>query len=365
MNGKKRISTALDIEIPDRVPLWIHAINETAVVNIGKLLTEGVPDAKPVTLMSMDEMQELLDILFLIHEKLQIDGFTALGLSELTGVTNIDERLFKDKWGTIWARSLNGLAYMTEPSLAAPEDLNLYKRPDIAENEGFMVNLANKRFGGEKAIFFLLRGVFVQSWRVRGMQNLLMDMIERPDFVHKLAVMVTDYNMELCGAAAEAGTDVLIVEDDIASSESTLISPVYFNEFVAPYNKHILDYAHKLGLKVVRHSDGNIWQILDKLLEMGYDGLNPLEAEAGMDLKRVKDYCGSRICLTGNIDCGELLCNGSKEQVDRAVSNAIRDAAPGGGYILCSSNSIHPRVNPDNFITMINAAKKYGDYSRF
>lgn len=362
MNGKERILAALNIEIPDRVPLWIHAINETAVVNIGKLLIKDVPDTKPVNLLSIGEMQKLLEVLFIIHEKLEIDGFTALGFSELTEVKNIDGTRFIDGWGTTWARSSHGIAYMVKPALTAPEELIRYAVPAIDDNEGFMVKLAVNRFGDEKAVFFLMRGVFVRSWRVRGMQNLMLDMIERPDFVHELAEMVTDYNIEMCGSAAEAGADVLIIEDDIASTESTLISPAHFDTFVAPYNKRVLDYAHKLGLKVVRHSDGNIWPILDRLIDMGYDGLNPLEAEAGMDLKKVKDYCGDRICLTGNIDCGELLCNGSKEQVERAVIGAIEVAAPGGGYILCSSNSIHPGVDPHNFIAMIKAAKKYGGY---
>jgi uroporphyrinogen decarboxylase len=95
---------------------------------------------------------------------------------------------------------------------------------------------------------------------------------------------------------------------------------------------------------------------------MGYDGLNPLEPQAGMALKRVKDYCGDRICLLGNIDCGELLCHGSEEEVVAAVYQAIQDAAPGGGYILCSSNSIHPGVKPENVVVMMRAAQEYGVY---
>ena len=95
---------------------------------------------------------------------------------------------------------------------------------------------------------------------------------------------------------------------------------------------------------------------------MGYDGLNPLESQAGMELKKVKDYCRNKLCLLGNIDCGDLLCSGSAEEVETAVVQAIEDAAPEGGYVLCSSNSIHPGVKAENFLTMIKAAKKYGQY---
>jgi uroporphyrinogen decarboxylase len=81
-----------------------------------------------------------------------------------------------------------------------------------------------------------------------------------------------------------------------------------------------------------------------------------------MDLKKVKAYCGDRLCLIGNIDCVDLLCHGTPEQVDEAVRQAIDIAAPGGGYILSDSNSLHPGVNPENCIAMFQATKKYGRY---
>jgi uroporphyrinogen decarboxylase len=118
-------------------------------------------------------------------------------------------------------------------------------------------------------------------------------------------------------------------------------------------------------LKVMRHSDGNLWPLLDTLLEAGYDGLNPLEPQAGMDLKKVKDYCGDRICLIGNIDCIELLPNGTPAQVESAVKQAIDDAAAGGGLIISDSNSLHPGVNPENCIAMFEATKKYGKYAGY
>jgi uroporphyrinogen decarboxylase len=362
MNGRERLLSALGLRQPDRVPIWIHAINEIAIVNIGRLLKEGVPDAQAVNLMTQEDMLGLLDLLFVIHEELEIDGFTSLPLSELANVTNLDGNRFRDPWGTVWARSPHGMAYMVEPPLHAPDDLRDYRRPDVGPGEAFMVQMAGQRFAGQKAQFFLMRGTFVRSWRLRGMEQLLTDIVLRPAFVHDLAQMVTGYNLELCRVVAEAGADVLIVEDDIAGNESTLISPRHFQEFVAPYNRQVLEYAHDQGLKVVYHSDGDLWSILDLLLDMGYEGLNPLEPKAGMDLKRVKDYCGDRICLLGNIDCGELLCSGNEEEVEAAVIQAIADAAPGGGYVLCSSNSIHPGVRPKSFLAMVRAAKEHGRY---
>ena len=76
MNGRERILAALEHDIPDRVPVWIHAINEVSISNIGKLLFEGIPDPKPANLMSQEELLKILEMLFMIHEELEIDGFS-------------------------------------------------------------------------------------------------------------------------------------------------------------------------------------------------------------------------------------------------------------------------------------------------
>ncbi len=188
-------------------------------------------------------------------------------------------------------------------------------------------------------------------------------MFENPEFVHAIARLTLDFNLQMLEMLAEAGIDVLIIEDDIASSKAPLISPAYFKEFVNPYNKKVVERAHEIGLKVIRHSDGNLWPLLDTLLETGYDGLNPLEPQGGMDLKRVKEYCGDKLCLLGNIDCIELLPEGTPQEVDAAVKQAIEDAAEGGGLVICSSNSLHPGVSPENCIAMFEAVIKYGNYN--
>ncbi|HHC23846.1 MAG TPA: hypothetical protein ENK58_00315 [Desulfobacterales bacterium] len=197
-----------------------------------------------------------------------------------------------------------------------------------------------------------------------GMENYMMKLYTDPEFLHRIAAMVTGYNLEQLDMLAEAGLDVLVVEDDIASTDFPLIAPKHFKEFINPYNRKLIDRAHALGLKVVRHSDGNLWSLMDILLDSGYDGLNPLEPQAGMDLKKVKNYCGDRVCLLGNIDCQRLLPDGTPEEVGEAVRQSIEAAAPGGGYIVCSSNSLHPGVNPENCIAMFDATKKFGLYEQ-
>ncbi|MBU2548089.1 MAG: hypothetical protein KKB20_06765 [Proteobacteria bacterium] len=359
MNGKQRILTALEVRPPDRVPLYIHGINEAPIIGIGKHLTEGLPEPKEFYQMTDAEKMKLLDTLFLIHEAFEVDGFTAL---EFGHEEPIDDKQVRDDWGVVYRRNPFGLPVALGHPLPEPADLEGYRRPSPKRENLLLLDAARQRFGDEKAVFWMMRGTFVLSWRLAGMANLMLKMFDAPDFVHAIARMTLDYNLEMLDLLVESGLDVLIVEDDIADKNFPLISPEQFKEFVNPYNRVLVEKGHEKGLKVIRHSDGNLWPILDILLDTGYDGLNPLEPQAGMDLKRVKDYCGDRLCLIGNIDCVELLPHGRSDEVEAAVRRAIADAGHGGGLIISSSNSLHPGVNPENCITMFQAVKKFGLY---
>ncbi|MEE9420622.1 MAG: uroporphyrinogen decarboxylase family protein, partial [Desulfatiglandaceae bacterium] len=109
-----------------------------------------------------------------------------------------------------------------------------------------------------------------------------------------------------------------------------------------------------------KHSDGNVWQLLDEWMEAGFDGYHPIQPQC-MDIKEVKEYVGKKMALIGNIDCRELLVMGNEEEVKKKVKETIEVAAPGGGYIISSSNSIHPGCKPENYIAMVEAVHRYGD----
>jgi uroporphyrinogen decarboxylase len=359
MNGKERVLTALENREADQVPLYIHGINEEPIIGIGKHITDGLPEPKQFHEMNDQEKLKLLDTLFLIHEKYEVDGFTSF---EIGHEIEVDAKHAKDDWGIVYTRSPHGLPVATGHPLKGPDNLRNYRPPEPKPEHLLLLNLAKDRFKDSKALFWLMRGTYVLSWRLVGMENLMLKMFDDPKFVHHIAQLTLEFNLKQLELLVQAGVDVLVIEDDIADKNSTIISPKHFSEFINPYNRKIVKRAHELGLKVVRHSDGNLWPILDLLIETGYDGLNPLEPEADMGLKKVKDYCGEKICLLGNIDCKELLVNGSLEEVNQAVKQAIEDAGKGGGLIICSSNSLHPGVNPENCIAMFEATKKYGLY---
>jgi uroporphyrinogen decarboxylase len=100
---------------------------------------------------------------------------------------------------------------------------------------------------------------------------------------------------------------------------------------------------------------------MDGFAEAGFDGFHPVQPQC-MDIGKVKAEYKDRLCILGNIDCMYLLPFGSEEEVEQSVKETIAAAAPGGGYVISSSNSIHPGCKPENYIAMVKAARKYGDY---
>ena len=141
-----------------------------------------------------------------------------------------------------------------------------------------------------------------------------------------------------------------------------LMSPGHFREFIKPYHREIVEHTHRKGLKIVKHSDGNMWPVLDDIVEVGFDGFHPVQPQC-MDIAEVKRHLAGKACVIGNIDCRELLPFGTEEEVDRVVKETIEKAASGGGYIISSSNTIHPACKAENYIAMVRAAHRYGGYS--
>lgn len=191
---------------------------------------------------------------------------------------------------------------------------------------------------------------------------MLIDFALNPQMVHDLARISTDFDKAAINMIAEIGADAVTVPGDLAGEYTTIMSPKHYREFIKPYHREIVDHAHQKGLKIIKHTDGNAWPILDDFLEVGFDGFHPVQPQC-MDIGEVKTYLAGKMCVMGNIDCRDLLVSGTEEEVEQTVRETIEKAAPGGGYIISSSNSIHPNVKPENYIAMVRAAHKYGIYS--
>jgi uroporphyrinogen decarboxylase len=194
------------------------------------------------------------------------------------------------------------------------------------------------------------------------MKNLLIDYYRNPGLADRLAKMVMGYKRRMIERAIDMGADVILTGDDYCNRTGPIMSVKHFGRFVLPYLSEAAKISRKRDIPFVKHTDGNIWPIFDQMVKAGINAIDPLEPIAGMDIGKVKEIYGDRICLMGNIDCGKLLSSGPRQDVVDSVRETIRVAAPGGGYVLASSNSIHPAVRPENYLAMVKAGRRYGRY---
>jgi uroporphyrinogen decarboxylase len=110
------------------------------------------------------------------------------------------------------------------------------------------------------------------------------------------------------------------------------------------------------------HNDGNLWDVLDDLVDTGINGFHPVERAASMDLQKVKTRYSGKLCPIGNINNKTTMVTGTPEEVEAEALECLKIAAPGGGYILATDHSLHDDIPIENIQTYIEAARKYGTY---
>jgi uroporphyrinogen decarboxylase len=347
MNSKERVLTALNNEQPDRVPI-MEVIDQPIVAAIAKILGFGPLETEEDTYCRF--IQEL-----------GLDA-TISGYSQ--GEVSLGEEFVKNHHGMVFQRSDVGESIVVEGPIEDPEDIRGYELVPPKLDDFDRARYVMEQLGPNVAHFVSLADPFKTSWLLRGsFEHLMLDYVRRPQLVHDMARISTDFGLAIIDIASEIGAHGIFMGGDLAANQTTLVSPRHYREFIKPYQIELVNHAHQKGLKFIKHTDGNVWPILDDFVEVGFDAFHPIQPQC-MDIQEVKAHLAGKMALVGNIDCIELLPAATEAEVKEAVKETIEKAAPGGGYIISSSNSVHMGVKPENYIAMVRAAHKYGVYQR-
>ncbi|MCF7854135.1 MAG: hypothetical protein K9N51_04995 [Candidatus Pacebacteria bacterium] len=199
---------------------------------------------------------------------------------------------------------------------------------------------------------------------LRGIDNLLVDMMADPELADFLLDTFTDFYVayfDRMFSAAPGRIDILRIADDLGMQDRLLISPELFAQYVAPRLRRLIDMAHHHGIKVMFHSCGAILPLIDDLIAVGVDILDPLQVTAnGMDPATIKTRFGSRLCLHGAMDTQYLLPQGSPDDVRRTARQMIEILGDGGGFILSPSHVLQTDVPTKNILALYEAERNMG-----
>ncbi len=198
------------------------------------------------------------------------------------------------------------------------------------------------------------------SWTV-GTERLLMALLDQPEWCVDMFNHFLDVDIALLDRVWDAGYtfDAVNWPDDMGYKQNQFFSVRTYRKLLKPVHKRAVDWAHAKGVKVRLHSCGDIRPFIPELVEIGIDGLNPLEVKAGMDPLAIKNTYGSDLLLHGGINA--VLWD-DKDAIAEEMNRVIPVVKENGGYIFSSDHSVPSAVSLENFRYIVNLAKKLGTY---
>ena len=151
--------------------------------------------------------------------------------------------------------------------------------------------------------------------------------------------------------------------EDVAFKTGLMVSPDLLRRHFFPRLRQVIAPLKEAGIKVIWHSDGNVTELLDDALACGVDGINPVDVSSGMDIADIKRRYEGRLILVGNVGADHVLSRGTAEAVREDVRRSIREASPGGGHLLQSSDGqLMPDCPVENVIAYCDEARRAGRY---
>lgn len=337
MNSEERLIKTLRREEVDRVPVfeWLISNNVIQALCPGKTWDELIYE------LELDAICVDLN-----YDNVKIDGEN-----------------FQDEWGMIKRYSAEEHSVPVSGPIKTMKDLDKYIPPDYKKESRYKtLQTSLNRHKDKKAVILHLNDVFSIPSRLMTYEDFMVSISEEPGLVEGLIDMSIEVNLQMAKEAVKRGVKIIYTGDDYAYNKGPMMSPNSFRNIFYPKLCRVMKGYKDLGLYVIKHTDGNIMPIIDMIIDSGIDCLDPIDPLAGMSLSEIKKRYGHRIAIKGNVDCAQTLTFGSVQDTIDETKKCLSHAAGKGGYILSSSNSIHSKVNPENFKAMIETAKEFGKY---
>ncbi len=351
MRSKERFLAALNLSKVDRVPLFEFLDSQA--------LIESLTGHWPQQYNAKDAVECCLRL-----------GMDAVWIPFGGGCPGYsiasDSDIYIDEWGTTYKRTK--YSWPCDAPIIYPvkteKDLGKLKIPDATTSDRLKdIQYALKLVKDRMAVIGGIDGPLTIAYLTMGYENLSLALYDDPKLVKKMHRVANDFLIEAVKRTINAGVDAICVAEDLGFRSGPFFSPYQLQEFTFPYLGELIQEIRKRDIPVLLHSDGNLNLILDDLVEMGINALHPLESDAYMDLEKLKENYGKKICLIGGIN-SRVLSNGTPEDVKKEVIRVMEIASPEGGYIPTSDCGDWSNAMPiENIWAVINTIKRYSYYT--
>jgi uroporphyrinogen decarboxylase len=351
MDSRTRLLTALDGGQPDRLPcaLAFYPIDGEALAPAGVWRDECV------------------DIIFVRFNPSPEERALARAASPYDGDTRLGnpaQVATYSRWNyrpqdpgrrnpLALARSLDELVRFPFPEIAGPyEPKGLAQQVCRLHDLGMAAGGNLPHLGGE---------LFEAAWRLRGLENFMLDLVERPDWAHFLITRLADHARRNAETLARAGIDLLSLDDDVGMPGSMMISPAMWRKFFKPPMADIIQSARssRPELRVLFHSDGFFEPIIGDLIEIGVNAINPIQPDH-MDAARIRRRYGPRLALWGTVGRHTTFSDATAQEIRAEVRLRIETLGR-AGLILCPAYDIdEPDIPWANIAAFLEAVRAFG-----
>jgi uroporphyrinogen decarboxylase len=265
----------------------------------------------------------------------------------------LDEDHYRDIHGVLWDRSVDkDIGTPLEWPIRKPEDLDGHRWPN-ADDDSWYADVA-ELIAAHPDLFRCYRigfSLYERAWTMRGMADLLMDMVERPEFVERFMDAIVEHNLIEVRRALAFDIDAVYFGDDYGMQTGLIMGIDHWRHYIKPRLARMFAPVREAGKFVFLHSCGRVTELFDDLIEIGLSCFNPFQPEV-MDVLAVKRRYHGRLAFHGGMSIQKVLPFGTPQEVRRAA-RALLDAGRSGGYIFSPSHSVPYDVPPENLIAMM------------
>lgn len=348
MNSRERVKLALRCRKPDRIPkalgFFSQELDELGLKNADQRFALDIRIAEFNVPKRQREFLKFLDRL--------PDDVHLGSMSQLQTYYEWNYHPQSEEAGPLG--KITSLAELKEyvlPDLTHPNRYRgLDRQVSAWHKEGLAVAGSPPHLGGV---------LFEIATRLRGFEQILLDMMQNKELIHYLLDQLTAILTHNSLILARSGVDILILDDDVASPTGLLMSPAMWREFYKTRMAEVIRIAREESpeLLVFYHCDGNFTDLIPDLIDIGVNVINPVQPDC-MDALKIKREFGDRIALWGTVGTALLWTEGTPDQIRNEVQKRIDTLGP-EGLLLCPAYDLD-YVPPENIVAFIEAADRWG-----